>query len=224
MAAMNTAPPKAETTYVRITSCLRAEILSGELPQGTWLRMDATGKRFGVSVQPVREALQQLEGEGLVEMIPNRGARVRELDRQRMIHNHEIGAALEGFSARRFAEEASGSDMRRIEKIQAEHDAAMASEDWPAIEKSNFAFHATINGLGGNTELVGLVSRYYGLTKTLQLTLGRPAGYLARVRLEHHALITAFKSHDGDTAARIGTEHVMGGLAELLAYVYPDSA
>ncbi|HTJ56043.1 MAG TPA: GntR family transcriptional regulator [Devosiaceae bacterium] len=207
---------KAETNYVRISNLLRTEILQGEIPPGTWLRMDAIAKKFGVSVQPVREALQQLEGEGLVEIIPNRGARVRELDRQRLIHNHEIGEALEGFAARRFSQEASGSDLRRLEKIQEQHDAAIAELDWPRVETSNFAFHVYINGHGGNEELVELVSRYYALTRTIQSTMGRPPSYAPRVLAEHHALLDAFRSHDADTAARIGSAHVRGGLEELL--------
>ena len=95
---------KVETTYQRVTNLLRNEIIGGAVPLGSRLTMTALADRFGVSVQPVREALQQLEGEGLVEIIPNVGARVRALDRNLLVHSHEIGEALETFLTRQFAE------------------------------------------------------------------------------------------------------------------------
>ncbi len=210
-------PPPTETSYMRVAALLRAEILAGEIALGSWLRMSAIADRCGVSVQPVREALQQLEGEGLVEMIPNRGARVRELSRQRMIHNHEIGEALETFMSRRFAEEASLSDLRQLEALQRVHDVALEGDDWLAIDDANFAFHRHINGHGGNEEAVDLVTRYYGLTQAIHSTLGRAEGYKARVRAEHHALIDAFRQRDGELAARIGASHVRGTLNDVLS-------
>ena len=136
---------KVETAYQRVTGLLRGEILNGDIPLGGWLRMTAIAERFGVSVQPVREALQQLEGEGLVEMIPNHGARVREIDRNRLVYSHEIGEALESFLARQFAEEASLSSLRKLEALQLEHDAAIEAMDWARIDAANHAFHRFIN-------------------------------------------------------------------------------
>ena len=104
--------PKTETSYQRVTNLLRTEILAGDIPLGGRLIMTAIAERFGVSVQPVREALQQLEGEGLVEMIPNHGARVRQLDRNRLVHSSEIGEALECFLARQFAD--GGQQVARL--------------------------------------------------------------------------------------------------------------
>lgn len=205
-----------ETSYQRVTSLLRAEILNGDIPLGGWLRMAAIAERLGVSVQPVREALQQLEGEGLVELIPNHGARVRALTRERLVHAHEIGEALECFLARQFAEEASLSALRRLEALQVEHDAAVAAMDWKRIDAANHAFHRYINTHGGNEEAAGLISRYYGLSESLMNRYGRDEGFAARVKAEHHALLDAFRRRDPDAAARINTQHVRGTIEVVL--------
>jgi DNA-binding GntR family transcriptional regulator len=208
---------KVETAYQRVTALLRAEIINGEIPLGGWLRMTAIAERFGVSVQPVREALQQLEGEGLVELIPNHGARVRLLDRNRLIHAHEIGEALESFFARQFAEEAALSSLRKLEALQAVHDVAIDDLDWSRIDAANHSFHRFINTHGGNMEAAALIPRYYGLSESLMNRQGRNADFAERVRAEHHALLSAFRARDPDAAGRIGAAHVRGTLEAVLA-------
>jgi len=208
---------KTETTYQRVTNLLRTEIIAGDIPLGGWLRMTAIAERFGVSVQPVREALQQLEGEGLVEMIPNHGARVREIDRNRLVYSHEIGEALESFLARQFAEEASLSSLRKLEALQLEHDAAIEAMDWARIDAANHAFHRFINTHGGNLEAADLIARYYGLSESLMNKRGRTAAFAQRVQSEHHALLDAFRRRDPDAAAKINAAHVRGTLGDVLA-------
>jgi len=207
---------KVETSYQRVTNLLRVEIINGEIPLGGWLRMTAIAERFGVSVQPVREALQQLEGEGLIELIPNHGARVRMLDRNRLIHSHEIGEALESFMARQFAEEASLSSLRKLEALQVEHDAAIADLDWTRIDATNHAFHRFINTHGGNFEAAGLIARYYGLSESLMNRQGRDQAFAARVQSEHHAMLDAFRRRDPETASRLNAQHIRGTLARVL--------
>lgn len=207
---------KVETTYQRVTNLLRNEIISGEVSLGGWLRMAAIAERFGVSVQPVREALQQLEGEGLVELIPNHGARVRLLDRNRLIHSHEIGEALESFLARQFAEEASLSSLRKLEALQVAHDEAIAALDWPRIDAANHAFHRFINTHGGNLEAADLIARYYGLSESLMNRRGRDQAFAERVQSEHHAMLDAFRRRDPDAAAKLNGQHVRGTLGRVL--------
>jgi len=210
------ATDKVETTYQRVTNLLRNEIINGQVSLGGWLRMATIAERFGVSVQPVREALQQLEGEGLVELIPNHGARVRMLDRKRLVHAHEIGEALESFMARQFAEEASLSSVRKLEALQAEHDAAIEVLDWPRIDAANHAFHRFINTHGGNFEAADLIARYYGLSESLMNRHGRDSDFAQRVQSEHHALLDAFRRRDPEAAAGLNAQHVRGTLVRVL--------
>ncbi|MCX7381927.1 MAG: GntR family transcriptional regulator [Alphaproteobacteria bacterium] len=210
-------PTETLLGYRRVAQHLRQAILDGtELP-GAWLRMPAVAARCGVSVQPVREALQLLEGEGLVEMRPNRGARVRGLDRERLVHIFEIREALESFAARRFAERATCAEIAALADIQRPHDAAVAAGDQLAVFAANLAFHAAINVHGGNHELAELVGRYRDLSVSLVRRFGRPPGYLSRVQREHHALLAAFRCRDAARAAEIGAAHVSTTCQEVLS-------
>lgn len=179
--------------------------------------MTALASRYGVSVQPVREALQQLEGEGLVEIVPNQGARVCALDRTRIIHGHEIGMALESFFCRQFADTASPAAIRHLETLQVAHDAACDALDWPQIDLANRAIHQFINTYNGNLEGAGVIAKTFWLSTTLLDRRGRGPEFAARVRREHHAMIDAFKRRDLDAAYEIGLAHVGHTCEEVLA-------
>ncbi len=209
-------PPKPEAEpkaapligYRRVADALRQEILDGVVAPGGWVRMQAVANRLGTSVQPVREALQLLEGEGLVEILPNRGARVHGLDATRLRHIYEVREALESFAARRFAEDAPLAELRRLAAIQARHDAAVRAEDAAAVAETNRQFHACINGFGNNPLLIDPVTRYIDLGRMLVRRFRQEAGYLRRVVREHHAMLAAFRRRDATRAADLGAAHV----------------
>jgi DNA-binding GntR family transcriptional regulator len=214
-AAVAAAADGAEPGYARVAAGLRAGILDGSLAPGSWIRLLPAAERFGVSVQPVREALQALHGEGLVEIHPNRGAQVRGLDRTRLVHIYEIRAALESFMARRFAVEAGASDLRALERIQLAHDAAVEARDLPEVLRVNMLFHGAINGHGGNHEAMVLIRRHYGLSQSIRRLVGFSPAYW-RVREDHHALLDAFRRRDATDAADLGARHVWNSLEDAL--------
>ncbi len=199
-----------------VANRLRSDIIGGVLPSGTRIPMSTVAAELGVSVQPVREALQLLEGEGLIEMIPNRGAIVRRMDRMTLIHTHEIGAGIELYLTRQFADDAPPSALRQAADLQRAHDAAAETLDWAEMDRANFVFHRYINTFGGNTAAADLVSRNYGLSHGILIRAGRDRSYADRVRAEHHALLDAFRSHDTETAMRISYAHTRATLENVL--------
>jgi DNA-binding GntR family transcriptional regulator len=220
--ARKTSDAAEPLSYARIAAALRAMILSGEAAPGEWLRMPAIADRFGVSVQPVREALQQLQGDGLIEFLPNRGARVRGVDRARIVHIFEIREAIESFMSGRFAEEASRRDIRELEQLQVLHDKACAARDRQRVSAVNREFHTRINGHGDNAEALAIVERHYALTGLLHARKPVEPSYWRTVRADHHALIAAFLKRDAATAAAIGARHVRARREEMLSWL--DSA
>lgn len=196
------------TGYRRVADRLRREILEGAIEPGTWVRMQAVADRLGVSVQPVREALQLLEGEGLVEILPNRGARVHGLDASRLFHIYEVREALESYTARRFAEDARPSELRRLEDIQARHEKAAQSGAMDDVSLANRDFHRFINTHGNNPLITDPVSRYIDFGRMLVRLVGHEPGYLKRVVKEHRTLLGAFRKRDASRAADLGAAHV----------------
>ena len=85
------------TIYRRITDSLRMAIVTGEFEPGQRLKMSDLIQRFGTSQGPIREALQQLQGEGLIKIKPHRGAQVRSIDRQFISDIYRIDARLFGY-------------------------------------------------------------------------------------------------------------------------------
>jgi len=193
--------------YRRVAAQLRQEIVDGHLPAGSWLRLQSIAKRLNVSIQPVREALQQLEGEGLLQILPNRGAQVRGVDRQRLINLFEIRAALEPMLAARFCEACTMSDIRRIEAVQARHDACIIARDRPGTSAANAEFHHLINAGAHNEDARLIVERYYDLNRSLHVH--QPImGDVDQLAGHHHDLIAAFRRRDPVAAREISAAHI----------------
>src|SRR5215212_6278066 len=111
------------TSSLRVSEELREAILSGEYGPGERLRTASLAKRFGSSRTPVREALVQLEGEGLVDIEPRRGALVRSFASSDLIDLYEIRALLEPAAAARAALRIREDQLGRLRALVALSDA-----------------------------------------------------------------------------------------------------
>lgn len=203
--------------YRRVAARVREDILDGRLPAGRWLRLQAIAELCEVSIQPVREALQLLEGEGLVDIYPNRGAQVRGVDRQRLINVFEIRESLESMMARKFCEESSLSDLRRIEAVQQRHSEATSARQRRETSAANQEFHHLINVRAGNEDARALIEKYYDLFRSLHRSLPVPESDFDRVREEHLLLIDAFRRRDTAAAVEVSALHIRGTIKVLLA-------
>src|SRR5918997_1452748 len=92
---------KSQTAYSALTDILREEIVSGRLAAGSRLTVEDLASRYGVSTMPVREALQRLRGEGIIVLLPHRGARVVSLDENLVSNIYDLRGAIESLLARR---------------------------------------------------------------------------------------------------------------------------
>ena len=130
------------TTQGMVVGGLRDAILSGVLAGGQPLRQDEIAEQFGVSRMPVREALRQLEGEGMVSFYPHRGAVVSELSYHEVVEITELRLVLEPEALRKAFEPLGGEEFGRAEEILEEID---GEEDlgsrWGEL---NRRFHATL--------------------------------------------------------------------------------
>ena len=207
--------------YQRVTGRLRAEIIEGIWRPDDRLKVRDLAAHYGVSPAPVREALQVLQGEGLVVLEPNRGARVRPIDEQLLINVFDVREALESFLAAKFAVGASPHQITMLKDIQARHDAAMAREDAEAALILNRRFHDFINTAARNDEAVDVINRHIILTRALTLECGLTQARMKAVTEEHHMLIAAFQRGDDTLAHRIAANHVRSSRDDLVERLRP---
>ena len=123
---------------------LREQILSNAYPAGTQLRQDALAASFGVSRIPVREALIQLEAEGLVQMIPHKGAMVTELTREEVNDVFDLRVLLETRLFRDSIGKLTQDDFAAIQAIQARFAAAIRERDLARWGVLNQELHAAL--------------------------------------------------------------------------------
>jgi DNA-binding GntR family transcriptional regulator len=146
---------------------LWAAIMSGALRPGTFIRLDETAAKLGVSVTPVREALLKLRGEGMVQLEPHRGHVVLPLTRQDIDDIFWLQATIAKELAAAAAQQITDADIDDLEHITDALAAAVAAADVEAIAATEFAFHRAFNHATGRIKLAWFllhVARYMPLT------------------------------------------------------------
>jgi DNA-binding GntR family transcriptional regulator len=221
---METALPFGSTVYQRVHEQLRTEIISGRLPAGARLKIHDLAARFGLSHMPVREALQHLQGEGLVVMAPNRGATVRRMDAAFVRHLFDIREALEGFLTRQAAPMMDQATLARLRAISDAFDAAGRAGDAAAMVHNNRAFHRAIMEVTGNQEALRLLDLHTYLIGALRTRFGYGPGRAAQTSREHAVLLKALARRDAEAAGRIHDIHIRHARDDLLRVLAEEAA
>lgn len=214
--ADDAALPFGSTVYQRVHEHLRAEILAGIIPPGTRLKIQDLATRYGLSHMPVREALQQLQGEGLVVMAPNRGATVRRMDAQFVRNLFAIREALEGYLTRQAAGVIDAAAIATLRRIQAEMRRAPAGREPARFARLNRAFHRTVEIATGNDEAIRLLDLHSDLIGALRVRFGYRRARAQEVLREHDALIDALARGDAALAGTLHDQHIRGARDDLL--------
>jgi DNA-binding GntR family transcriptional regulator len=205
----------------RLVDRLRTDIVEGIWRQDGRLRTRDLAAHYGVSTAPIREALQQLQGEGLVVQEVNCGARVRPIDETLLINIFDVREALESFLTARFAAAASPHQIATLRAMQVEHDAATDSGDGVGAAAVNGRFHLFINGCARNPEATEVINRGLRLTRALRMECGFSPVRMEAARVEHHALIEAITSGDDTLAGRLAALHVRASRDDLVERLGP---
>lgn len=204
------------THYNAVADVLRADILNGRYAPASRLKAIDLTRRYGVSAAPIREALQQLQAEGLVTLMPNRGARVRAVDERSLRNIYGVRSALEGYLARLFVENASDADIDRLADIQARYDAEARDGYTPVLLTINREFHALIATVADNEEASGVLARYHNLTWALRVRYGMSTARARSVQADHAMMVRMARRRDADGIAAIAAGHVRDAMDELL--------
>src|SRR5690606_21343535 len=136
-----TTPFRRQTVVTMTLEALRERILRGDYPEGAPLRQDAIAAEFGVSRIPVREALRQLEAEGLVTINPHQGATVSSLSIEEVRELFELRALIESDLLRRAIPHLTPEDIERAEEILVKYEEAFRQGDVSAWGELNWEFN-----------------------------------------------------------------------------------
>lgn len=190
---------------------LRRAILSGELPGGTPLPEAATAERLGVSRVPVREALTELERQGLVVFAPTGRASVRRFERDDFLEILTLRAALQTLAARRAAERADDEDLARLASVV---ERTAGADDLTELSALDSAFHDEIVAAARHARL----SRAWAdLRPQMELWLARLHRTREKLRRDvrdatvraHRHFLKVLSSRRPDDAARLMEEHCL---------------
>ncbi|TYC61927.1 GntR family transcriptional regulator [Rhodobacterales bacterium] len=185
------------------TSLIREEIFSGRLAPGERLKTAELAKRLGFSTMPLREALRKLEGEGLVEIEPNRGAAVRQLDRAYITDLFELNTELRIFAVRRGMESLTLERIRELEALAVRYREHLAAdEDIEAIE-TNRLFNARLVEFGGNKEALRIFLRGWDTIFAFRRGYGYGTGRRRIMAEEMQLLVDALRRQDAAVAEAI---------------------
>lgn len=193
---------------VTVVDAIRAAIAGGEFSPNQRLVEADLSEQFGASRASVRTALMQLETEGLVERVRNRGARVRAVSLAEAIEITEVRMALEGLCAAKAAERATEEDRRTLREIGEAMQAAVVSGDLLGYSELNTRLHALIRALSGQSTARGILERLRGQNVRHQFRLAMHPGRPAVSLPQHLEIIDALCAGDANRAEAAVHEHL----------------
>lgn len=204
----------------QVENVVRQAIVDGRFLPGQRIIERELTESLGVSRTLVREALRQLESEGLISVIPNRGVVVRELSAGEIEELYAIRAVLEGLAARSFAEKANAESLRALSEAQAEAIAAYESNDAEsALQAKNRFYEILVSGAGSASLSAMLAALHSRIRQWRAIGMTHPQRSPERSKeaMDGLKLIgTAIASRDAATAEAATRDEARRGAAALL--------
>jgi DNA-binding GntR family transcriptional regulator len=203
----------------QVAATLRSAILAGRFKPGERLVERELCELTGVSRPSVREALRELEAEGLISNVPNRGPVVARVTREDVAHIYEIRGVLEGLAAQLFAKRASNAQLRQLERAVDAFERASSSGDVDRLIETKGEIYRILFEGAGNTVLPQLVR-----TMTARVNFLRRVSLASRERLpasveEIRAILEALRRRDPDAAFAASLRHVENACAAALTVI-----
>lgn len=199
----------------RVFSKIREDILSGVYHESEELKENTIGLELGVSRTPVREALRQLELEGLVTIIPNKGAYVTGITSKDIHDIYMIRSYLEGLSAKLACEYISEEQIEAMDEILylSEFHAKRGHHE-QLVELDN-KFHDLIYKASGSKILDHVLSDFHHYVERIRkITLSHDSR-ATKSNEEHAAILDAIKKRDGELAEALAHEHIMNTIKNI---------
>ena len=196
----------------RVFQKIREDILNGKYKENDELRENTIGKELGVSRTPVREALRQLELEGLVTIIPNRGAYVTGISHKDIWDIYVIRSMLEGLCARWAAKNITDAQLDELEEtillseFQMKKESGFSAEQVAALDGR---FHSILYEASGSRILDHVLTDFHNYVHTARRSSVVSEDRARKSIREHRQILRAIKDRDEEMAEQLANEHIM---------------
>lgn len=211
---------------------LRKAILDGDFEPGEWLRQEVLADELKVSQATVRDALNQLVGEGLADRIPYKGVHVATLSPDELENIYAMRAVLEGLAAKNAAEKISREALTEMRETIPDTIVNNNPESIPRAREANRRFHQIFIEASQRRFLIRTLNQIldwidplmlYSQTKKTEIGLEIRRKWGERDRFQHTRLIEALEAGDGELARQVATEAVEEAWKNLAEFIFEKS-
>lgn len=199
----------------RVFQTIREKILSGEYKQGEELRETGLASELGVSRTPVREALRQMELEGLVKIIPNKGAFVIGITAEDMEDIYTMRSLLEGLCAKFAADRISAEQLDKLEEIAYLTDFHVNKGNLEKLYELDNQFHEVMYEASGSRMLKHVLSDFHHYVERVRKASLLSPGRSELFNEEHKAILEAIREKDREKAERLANAHMKNTIANI---------
>ncbi len=192
----------------RVYEILKKSIIFQEIQPGEKVDEEAVAKQLGVSRTPIRETLCRLENEGIVKIIPRRGAFVVKHSREKINEILMVREALEGFAARMAADHADGSTMEQMRFLFKDFSESNIRDRSKDYSQADLEFHNLIIQTSKNNLLINLMNTLNDHIQMVRLQTVSLEGRPEQSLIEHFKIIGALEQKDSSLAESLMREHI----------------
>jgi DNA-binding GntR family transcriptional regulator len=201
-----------ETAYTRMKEALVTLVYK----PGEYLNTAQVMERFGLGRTPINQALHRLSAEGLVQIIPRKGAMAAPLSINDALELIEVRLVNEMLCMRMAAAAITSSEIQELEIIAQDFETAAAERDVVALMNNDRLFHEKIAAAARNTMLQDILSVLHARSQRFWAISFSTLGHVEEVVAEHRAIVRALAKHDAKAAAEAAQAHILSFKASLL--------
>lgn len=207
---------RPQTVAAQVADTLREAIARGTLAAGTALRQDNLAARFGFSRMPIRDALRQLEAEGLVTIHPTRGASVARMDSIEIAEIYAVRDLLEAEALRLSCPRLGDAGLDEAAGVLDQIDGEPNVGRWGLLNRQ---FHLLLYGGCGNARLLALIDAQHNAADRYVRILLSSLDYRLTSQAEHRAILAACRQRDCERAVALLSSHLREGSRTLVASI-----
>ncbi|TSE01381.1 GntR family transcriptional regulator [Mesorhizobium intechi] len=199
---------RPRTVAEQVANVLREAIASGTLKAGTALRQDELAEQFGFSRMPIRDALRQLEAEGIVSIHPTKGAHVARMDGAEIGEIYAVRELLECEALRLSIPALLDGNLDETEQVLDQIDAERNVGRWGVLNRT---FHLSLYAACGNQRLLGLIEAHHNAADRYVRILLSNLDHCTRSQAQHRDLLAACRRRDVKKAVSMLRQHLREG-------------